>query len=108
MRRSLAWYSAPVSFVHVPSWADFITITFGFRFSVHTGMIPTWACSSPLDDIESWVGAFQLPGHFAWPAPTRGDFYFASDRGRLGHPRVYTVGLHRPDPVAPEKPYFIG
>jgi hypothetical protein len=38
MRRSLAWYSAPVSFVHVPSWADFITITSGFRFSVHTGM----------------------------------------------------------------------
>src|ERR1700730_12778303 len=36
MRRSLAWYSAPVSFVHVPSWADFITITSGFRFSVHT------------------------------------------------------------------------
>src|SRR3984893_2722045 len=31
MRRSLAWYSAPVSFVHVPSWADFITITSGFR-----------------------------------------------------------------------------
>ncbi len=31
MRRSLAWYSAPVSFVHVPSWADFITITVGFR-----------------------------------------------------------------------------
>src|SRR6202022_2976614 len=27
MRRSLAWYSAPVSFVHAPSWADFITIT---------------------------------------------------------------------------------
>src|SRR3984893_12664145 len=38
MRRSLAWYSAPVSFVHVPSWADFITITSGFRFSVHTGV----------------------------------------------------------------------
>ena len=35
-RRSLAWYSAPVSFVHVPSWADFITITVGFRvFGTH-------------------------------------------------------------------------
>src|ERR1700730_17396235 len=32
MRRSLAWYSAPGSFVHVPSWADFITITSGFSF----------------------------------------------------------------------------
>jgi IclR family KDG regulon transcriptional repressor len=37
MRRSLAWYSAPVSFAHVPSWADFITITVGFRvFGTHT------------------------------------------------------------------------
>src|ERR1700738_5416523 len=41
MRRSLAWYSAPVSFVHAPSWADFITITSGFRFSVHTGISPS-------------------------------------------------------------------
>src|SRR5580704_11359870 len=37
MRRSLAWCSAPVSFAHVPSWADFITITVGFRvFGTHT------------------------------------------------------------------------
>src|SRR3981081_2694070 len=38
MRRSLAWYSAPVSFVHVPSWADSITTMVGVRFSVHTGV----------------------------------------------------------------------
>jgi hypothetical protein len=36
MRRSLARYSAPVSFVRVLSWADFITIMVGFRVSVHT------------------------------------------------------------------------
>jgi hypothetical protein len=36
MRPSLARYSAPVSFVHAPSLADFITIIVGFKFSVHT------------------------------------------------------------------------
>ena len=37
MRRSLAWYSVPVRFAHVPSWADFITITVGFKvFGTHS------------------------------------------------------------------------
>ena len=35
MRPSLARNSAPVSFVHAPSLADFITIIVGFKFSVH-------------------------------------------------------------------------
>ena len=36
MRRSLARYSAPVSSVHAPSWADFITTMVGFRvFGTH-------------------------------------------------------------------------
>ena len=61
-----------------------------------------------VDDIERMGRAFHLTGQFARPAPNRSDFYFVSDRGRLGHPRVYTVGLHRPNPVALEKPYFIG
>jgi hypothetical protein len=42
----------------------------------------------------------------------RTDSTFLSDNGSLGHPRVptrvYTVGLHRPNPVALEKPGFIG
>src|ERR1700720_3937334 len=41
MRRSLAWFSAPVSFVRTPSRADFIATTFGFRFSVHTAVDTT-------------------------------------------------------------------
>jgi len=40
MRRSLARYSAPVSSVHAPSWADFITTMVGFRVSVHTAVDP--------------------------------------------------------------------
>ena len=39
MRQSLARYSAPVSFVHAPSLADFITITPELEFSVHTRAI---------------------------------------------------------------------
>jgi len=36
MRQSLARYSAPVSSVHAPSWADFITTMVGFRvFGTH-------------------------------------------------------------------------
>jgi hypothetical protein len=37
MPRSLAQFSGPEASNHTPSLADFITITFGFRFSVHTG-----------------------------------------------------------------------
>jgi hypothetical protein len=38
MRRSLARYSAPVSSVQAPSWADFITTIVGFRvFGTHKG-----------------------------------------------------------------------
>jgi transposase InsO family protein len=37
MHRSLARYSAPVSFVQAPSWADFITTMVGFEvFGTHT------------------------------------------------------------------------
>src|SRR6478609_668417 len=37
MRRFLGQFTGPVSFVHTPFWADCITTTFVFRFSVHTG-----------------------------------------------------------------------
>src|SRR5260370_12351767 len=37
MRRSLAWFSGPVSLIHAPSLVDSITTTPEFRFSVHTG-----------------------------------------------------------------------
>jgi hypothetical protein len=36
MRRFLGQFTGPVSFVHTPFWADCITNTFVFRFSVHT------------------------------------------------------------------------
>ena len=36
MLQSLGRYSAPVSLVHAPSLADFITTMVGLRFSVHT------------------------------------------------------------------------
>ena len=36
MRRSLDWFSGPEALVHTRSLVDFITITCGFRFSVHT------------------------------------------------------------------------
>src|SRR5258707_5685112 len=42
MRQSLARFSASVSSFHAPSWADFITTTLAFRFSVHTAAgVPT-------------------------------------------------------------------
>src|SRR5713226_4254247 len=45
MHQSLARYSAPVSLVHAPSWADFITTMVGFKvFGTHTGekLALTW------------------------------------------------------------------
>jgi transposase InsO family protein len=42
IHRSLARYSTPVSSVHAPSWADFITAMVGFRvFDTHSGHKPT-------------------------------------------------------------------
>jgi transposase InsO family protein len=38
MRPSLAQFSKPVWSDHSPPWADFITTTAGFRFSVQTGV----------------------------------------------------------------------
>ena len=40
IHRSLAPFSGPEAFCHTRSLADFITTTFGFRFSVQTGLQP--------------------------------------------------------------------
>jgi hypothetical protein len=55
MHRSLARYSAPVSFVHTPFWADFITTMVGFKFSVQTGSDPAGATTDPL--LQALAGA---------------------------------------------------
>jgi hypothetical protein len=39
MRRVLGRFTEPVSFVHAPSWADFIIATPVFKFSVHTAIL---------------------------------------------------------------------
>jgi transcriptional regulator with XRE-family HTH domain len=44
MRRSLARFSGPEASNPTPSLADFITITFGFRFSVHTSTYDGGIC----------------------------------------------------------------
>src|SRR6202162_6093683 len=62
MPRSLAWYSAPVSFVHVPSWADFITITVGFRvFGTHSIRDKPFAPASPWQNgfAERLIGSIR-------------------------------------------------
>src|SRR5258708_7760913 len=42
MRQSLARFSEPESSRQIRSWADFITTTPVFRFSVHTGGLAPW------------------------------------------------------------------
>ena len=46
MRRSRALFSELESLVHARSLADFITIMFGFRFSVHTGHVSDTDCTA--------------------------------------------------------------
>jgi uncharacterized protein YqgC (DUF456 family) len=53
MRRSLAPFTALEPLVHTRSWADFITTTSGFRFSVHTGAIGAF--------LGAIAGIFFLP-----------------------------------------------
>src|ERR1700738_137838 len=52
MRQSLARFSASVSSFHAPSWADFITTTLAFRFSVHTREIDETGISGSARDDE--------------------------------------------------------
>src|SRR5712672_1543026 len=48
MRQSLARFSASVSSVHAPSWADFIIATPAFKLSVHTREeVLTWSEEKP-------------------------------------------------------------
>src|SRR5258705_5038638 len=46
---SLAWYSAPLSSVHAPSWADFITAMVGFRGFRYTHQVDAgrWPTRDP-------------------------------------------------------------
>ena len=46
----LARFSDPVGSAHTPSWVDFITITPGFKFSVHTGSAMTISAITRLVD----------------------------------------------------------
>src|SRR5882672_5922354 len=55
MRLSRARFSDPASSLRTPSWADFITNTFGFEFSVHTGR--------PAGRAEAVRAEFQRLGH---------------------------------------------
>jgi transposase InsO family protein len=56
MRQSLARFSASVSSVHAPSWADFIIATPAFKLSVHTGPRAWQHCraSSLLSNCCRW------------------------------------------------------
>src|SRR5258708_2892963 len=49
MRQSLARFSASVSSVHAPSWADFIIATPAFKLSVHTGR---WGSPEPSAGLQ--------------------------------------------------------
>jgi hypothetical protein len=64
MHRSLARYSAPVSFVQAPSWADFITTMVGFEvFGTHR---------NNQTDFDYAIRRFDPPA----PARTQGAAFF--------------------------------
>src|ERR1700676_348572 len=55
MHRSLARYSAPVSFVQAPSWADFITTMVGLKvFGTHRSYLSLERDSAPGTDGVTW------------------------------------------------------
>src|SRR5690242_9278649 len=60
MRPSLAPFSGPESLVHTRSLADFITTTFGCRFSVHTGPQGTWVGFSTSSNWEETMPEKQI------------------------------------------------
>src|SRR5258708_36893569 len=56
MRPLLARFSEPVWSGHLPFWADFITTTSGFRFSVHTAVASAFAF--PCARSKAWIEGF--------------------------------------------------
>ena len=83
MRQSLARYSAPVSFVHAPSLADFITTIVGFEvFGTHSGLAQgsvesrcrksrceigiggSLSAPRPIIDIAGFLGTFRFYPQF--------------------------------------------
>jgi hypothetical protein len=72
MRPLLARFSEPVWSGHLPSWADFITITPELKFSVHTGLELIIA-------IENVLGFWQLVG--IRPSDSRSSFVIPLGEG---------------------------
>jgi hypothetical protein len=69
MRPFLAQFSEPVWSGHLPSWADFITTTSGFRFSVHTAGGGRFCCKD---------GSSELPQHIVIIRVTTTESRFAA------------------------------
>src|ERR1700733_11513535 len=98
MHRSLARYSAPVSFVQAPSWADFITTMVGFKvFGTHRcadcrSPAPIWAAVANMLLMSPRIeeGLLSLRGRCEMlPQPLRALY---SDRVLLS--RRLAGGLH--------------
>ena len=78
MRPSLARYSAPVSFVHAPSLADFITTIAGFKvFGTHNGL---------KHDAEREARDYVANGMLIAAALALG---FSAERTHAGSPNAY-------------------
>ena len=70
MRQSLARYSAPVSFVHAPSLADFITTIVGFKvFGTHTLLPKSARVFVPL--VKHFGYSYQEEHRFCWQPHVR-------------------------------------
>src|ERR1700736_3810104 len=71
MHQSLARFSEPVSSVHAPSLADFITTTPVFKFSVHTGnereSFALRLADAKSDGAPLWDGKAELRARIALP-----------------------------------------
>src|SRR5450830_957207 len=85
MPRSLARFNGPEASNRTPSLADFITTTFGFRFSVHTGV------HVPLARASLQFGLASAP---TWPhrpqrirGPNDGTGVLSRRAGALSHIR---------------------
>src|SRR5260370_27718811 len=79
MHQSLARYSAPVSLVHAPSWADFITTMVGFKVFGTDNRLHRQPCNAG-EDTLAFRFAFAKPDasergiseHAIWNQPIAG------------------------------------
>jgi hypothetical protein len=103
MRQSLARCSAPVSFVHSPSLADFITTTVGFKvFGTHSYLYRQTSVreGKKVRSIMEYIGGCDSPETYGKTTPRNQDLEATRSPKRMDHNDEHRRELFKKDRAA--------